>query len=158
MAAPGLTCDTWDLHSCLRHAGDFGHSMWTLDCSMQYLVPWPGIKPRPSAVAVWNLSHWTTREVPKEEILKGEKSHGKVKWPDQVSSAKLLVTLRLGRDTWVQQRWAPSKLVREKEVCTGKRKRGGHANMSYTQTGNWVPNHSLSVTFLYSCFYSYFRV
>ena len=29
------------------------------------LVPRPGIKPRPPALEVWNLSHWTNREVPK---------------------------------------------------------------------------------------------
>ena len=74
-------------------------------------------------MGVWNLSHWTTREVPKEEILKGKKSHGKMKYPDQVSCAKLLVTLCSGRDTWVQERQVPSQLVREKEVCTGKRRR-----------------------------------
>ena len=67
LAAPGLTCDTWDLHSCLWHAGAFGYSMWTLDCSMQYPVPWPGIKPRPSALGVWSLNHWTTRKVPKRD-------------------------------------------------------------------------------------------
>ena len=32
-------------------------------CSMWDLVPWPGIKPRPSAVDVQSLSHWTIREV-----------------------------------------------------------------------------------------------
>ena len=28
------------------------------------LVPWPEIKPRPPALGVQSLSHWTTREVP----------------------------------------------------------------------------------------------
>ena len=28
------------------------------------LVPWPGIKLRSSALGAWQLSHWTTREVP----------------------------------------------------------------------------------------------
>ena len=28
------------------------------------LVPWPGIEPRPTALEVWSLNHWTTREVP----------------------------------------------------------------------------------------------
>ena len=40
LAAPGLSCSTWDL------------------------VSWPGIEPRPSALGVQSLSHWTTREVP----------------------------------------------------------------------------------------------
>ena len=30
---------------------------------MQYLVPWPGIEPRPPALGVWNLSHRITREI-----------------------------------------------------------------------------------------------
>ena len=37
----------------------------SLNCSMWDLVPWPGIRPRPPALAAWSLiSHWTTREVP----------------------------------------------------------------------------------------------
>ena len=39
-------------------------SMWTLRCSIWGLVPLWGIKPRPPALGVWSLSHWTTREVP----------------------------------------------------------------------------------------------
>ena len=29
------------------------------------LVSWPGIEPRPPALGAWSLSHWTTREVPR---------------------------------------------------------------------------------------------
>ena len=63
--------------SQLWHAGSsvftvacvvFSYSMWTLCCSMWDLVPWPGIEPRPLALGVQNLSHWTTRKAP--EILK----------------------------------------------------------------------------------------
>ena len=35
-----------------------------LSFSMQDLVPWPGIKPRPPALGAWSLNNWTTREVP----------------------------------------------------------------------------------------------
>ena len=42
-------------------------------CSMWDLVPWPGIKPRPSAVGVQSLSHWTTREVPTFPFLSFKK-------------------------------------------------------------------------------------
>ena len=35
-----------------------------LSCGMWALVPWPGIEPGPPALGVWDLSHWTTREVP----------------------------------------------------------------------------------------------
>ena len=35
-----------------------------LNCTMQYLVPCPGIKPGPPALRAQILSHWTTREVP----------------------------------------------------------------------------------------------
>ena len=38
--------------------------MWDLSCGMQDLVPWAGIKLRPPGLGAWNLSHWTTREVP----------------------------------------------------------------------------------------------
>ena len=36
---------------------------------MWELVTWPGIKPRPPALWVWSLSHWTSREVPLEMFL-----------------------------------------------------------------------------------------
>ena len=32
-------------------------------CSMQDLVPWPQIKPRPPALGAWSLSHWATKEL-----------------------------------------------------------------------------------------------
>ena len=36
-----------------------------LSCGMWDLVPWPGIESRSPALAVWSLSHWTTRGVPR---------------------------------------------------------------------------------------------
>ena len=51
------------LHQVLGAAcGIFSCGMWTLSYGMWDLVPWPGIEHRPPALAVWNLSHWTTRE------------------------------------------------------------------------------------------------
>ena len=38
-------------------------------CSMWDLFPWPGIEPGSPALGAWNLSHWTTREVPSAVIL-----------------------------------------------------------------------------------------
>lgn len=32
-------------------------------------VPWPGVEPRTPASGVQTLSHWTTREVPREDCL-----------------------------------------------------------------------------------------
>ena len=43
--------------------------MGTLSCSMWDLIPQPGIKPRPPALAAWSLSHWTTAEVPAYILL-----------------------------------------------------------------------------------------
>ena len=40
--------------------------MWVaayLNCGIQYIVPWPGIEPKPPALGAQSLSHWTTREV-----------------------------------------------------------------------------------------------
>ena len=48
LAVPGLS---WDVQ--------------TLRCGTWDLVCSPGIKPGPSALGAWSLSHWTTREVPK---------------------------------------------------------------------------------------------
>ena len=39
LAVPGLCCGMWDQ------------------------VPLPGIEPRPPALGVWSLSHWTPREI-----------------------------------------------------------------------------------------------
>ena len=36
----------------------------SLSCGMWDLLPCPGIEPWPPALGAWNLSHWTTREVP----------------------------------------------------------------------------------------------
>ena len=33
------------------------------------LVPQPGIEPRPPALGVWSLTHWTTKEVPEGALL-----------------------------------------------------------------------------------------
>ena len=41
----------------------FSCGMWTLSCRMEDLVPWLGIKPRPPALGVQCLSHWTTKVV-----------------------------------------------------------------------------------------------
>lgn len=39
---------------------------WLYSVVCGILVPLPGIKPMPSAVEVWILNHWTSREVPRE--------------------------------------------------------------------------------------------
>ena len=44
--------------------GIFSCSMQTLSWGMWDLVPWPGIEPRPPALGVWSLNHWTPREAP----------------------------------------------------------------------------------------------
>ena len=43
--------------------------MRTLSCGMWGLVSRPGIESRPHALGAWSLSHWTTREVPHNEVL-----------------------------------------------------------------------------------------
>ena len=47
----------------------FSCGMWTLSWGMEDLVPWPGMEPRPSALGMWSLSHWSTREGPADLIL-----------------------------------------------------------------------------------------
>ena len=44
--------------------GIFSWGIRTLNCGTWDLVPWPGIEPGLLALGAWNLSHWTTREVP----------------------------------------------------------------------------------------------
>ena len=38
--------------------------VWDLHCGMWNIVSWPGIEPGFPTLGAWNLSHWTTREVP----------------------------------------------------------------------------------------------
>ena len=45
-----------------------------LSSSMWDLVSWPGIEPGFPALGAWNLSHWTTREVPKRKLFYFEKT------------------------------------------------------------------------------------
>ena len=43
-------------------------------CSMQDLVPWPGIEPGLPALEARSLSHWTTRKVLRPEIFYSDKT------------------------------------------------------------------------------------
>ena len=54
-----LHCHVWNLHC---HMWDLW--LWHESCDMLNLGPWPRIKPRPPALGVWNLNHWTSKEVP----------------------------------------------------------------------------------------------
>ena len=54
LAASNLSC-SMQILSC---------GMWTLKWSMWDLVLWPGIEPRPPALAAGSLSHWTTKKAP----------------------------------------------------------------------------------------------
>ena len=38
-------------------------------CGLWDLAPWPGTEPEPSALGVWGLIHWATKEVPKVSLL-----------------------------------------------------------------------------------------
>ena len=40
-----------------------------LSCSMWYLIPWPGMEPKPPALGAQSLSYWTTRKVPDFQCL-----------------------------------------------------------------------------------------
>ena len=42
----------------------FSCGVRTLSCYMWNLDPWPGVEPGPPALEVWQLGHWTTRDVP----------------------------------------------------------------------------------------------
>ena len=37
---------------------------FSMPCSLQDPIPWPGIKPRPTVVKVQSPNHWSTREFP----------------------------------------------------------------------------------------------
>ena len=39
--------------------------LWHVACGMSHLVPHSRVEPGPSALGIWGLSHWTTREIPR---------------------------------------------------------------------------------------------
>ena len=58
LAVPSLSCGTQDLFLFFNAVcGIFSCGMWDL-------VPQPRIEPRPPALGLWRLSHWTTRKIP----------------------------------------------------------------------------------------------
>ena len=56
-------------HSFIWQHQVFHCSLWTLSWGMWDLVPLPRIEPESAALWTWNLSHWTTRKVPKRSII-----------------------------------------------------------------------------------------
>ena len=59
---------TWLFWVLVAACRIFSHSMLTLSWGMWDLVPWPGITPRPPALGLRGLSHWTPREVPPKSL------------------------------------------------------------------------------------------
>ena len=53
--------------------GPFSCGMQTLNCGMWDLVPWSGIELGPPTLGARSLSHWTTREVPRQWHSKNER-------------------------------------------------------------------------------------
>ena len=45
-------------------AVSFSHGMWDLQLWHVGPISLPGIEPRPPALRVWSLRHWTSGEVP----------------------------------------------------------------------------------------------
>lgn len=52
------------------HAGSYSCSIRSRSCSTWKLISCPGIRPGWPALGSWNLSYWTTREVPRHYALK----------------------------------------------------------------------------------------
>ena len=84
-----------------------------LSCGMWDLVPWPGIEPRPPALGVWSLSHWTTREVPdpllfhwKQVCPQNPSQHGNTaRWSEQARGSHLPSLTLEGMYNWDLQGW-----------------------------------------------------
>ena len=61
-----------------------------LSCSMWDLVLWPGMESRASALGLWSVSHWTTGEVPKTDILNDFITLASICTSDYLSALSLL--------------------------------------------------------------------
>ena len=46
-----------------QHLGSFSRNMGDL-------VPWPGIEPSPPTLGAQSLSHWTTRDIPRNDLMR----------------------------------------------------------------------------------------
>ena len=57
-----------------------------LSCGMWGLVPWLELEPGPLALRIWNLSHWTIREVPLLSSLT---------WPFSICLLLMSLSLRM---------------------------------------------------------------
>ena len=64
-----IRCGMWDLFK-LWHMRPVVVTCELFSCIRWDLVPWPGIEPRAPALGDWNLSYWTTRQVPIVTIFK----------------------------------------------------------------------------------------
>ena len=61
---PGLsTQDLW-----LQHADFLVAACGLIAVCTWELVPRPGMEPRPPALGAWSITHWTTREVPENNV------------------------------------------------------------------------------------------
>ena len=60
---PGPLIGLWLIYN-LDGPFFFKKILLVLSCSIWDLVPWPGIESWAPCIGRWNLSHWTTREVP----------------------------------------------------------------------------------------------
>ena len=66
----------WIVRKCFTAGSQrwFSFSLfWPLCEACGILVPWPGIKPGPSAVRAWSPSHWTVREFPQWWFISGDR-------------------------------------------------------------------------------------
>ena len=59
-------CRAWALSEWVWLHGVLVAAYWIFSWGMWDLVPWPGIKLRPSALGAQHLSCWTTREISKD--------------------------------------------------------------------------------------------
>ena len=69
LAVLSLIYSIWDLQSLLWHVGSFSFGRETVSCCLWDLFPQPRVEPRPAALGVQSLSHWTTREVPSRSFF-----------------------------------------------------------------------------------------
>ena len=76
----------------------FNYGMWTLNCGLWVLVPWPGIGPGPPVLGSQSLSLWTTREVLTHLFLKshtsGFKPPSATYWPQKLEQV-IFISLSL---------------------------------------------------------------
>ena len=120
-----------------------GCDMRTPSCSMDDLVPWPGMEPGWPALGVQSLSHWTTREIPFCLIFKVKKIKAGINRWDLIRF-KSFVRQRKHKRNEKTTYWMEENIL--------SRERNDTDMCSFAHLLNHCSSNRINIFFFYLCF------